>query len=104
LFRVFFGLKRTYCSFPATKEVIADYNKIKEFYSNHPKKNEIEKLVQNDFNDFILKWYTDINDNNIKVNDVRADIFFCAKIFIGISYFLSIIVFILSCIIKLKLT
>lgn len=101
LFRVFFGLKRRYCSFPSTKVVLEDYEKIKKSLEKTPQNGDIDDAIDNKFNEFIIYWYKDINENNIIVNDIRAENFHNSKIFIGISYLLGILVFILYCITKL---
>ncbi len=102
LYRVFFGLKRKYCSFPETTDVMKDYKNIKDYYANQAQNSQIQKNIDNDFNDFIIKWYTDINDNNIKVNDTRMNNFHYSKFSIGISYLLGILVFGLYCVTKIN--
>ena len=97
LFRVFFGHKRKYCSFPETRIVLSDYYKIKDYYNSLSPNADNTTKIDIEFRDFVIKWYLDISDNNIKVNDTRAENFHLSKIFIGISYLLAILVFCLYC-------
>ncbi|TFF34394.1 hypothetical protein [Mucilaginibacter psychrotolerans] len=101
LSRVYFGLKRFYCSFPSSSDVLSDYGKIKELHSDEADEEKRKILIENEFTNCIIKWYTDANDENLAVNDLRAEAFHRAKLAILISYISSIIMFILYCIAKL---
>lgn len=97
LFRVYFGLKRKYNTFPSSKVVMDDYKKIEDYYKSINETKNVEKKISDDFDDFIISWYKTINENNIVVNDRRMDNFHYSKFSIGVSYLLAILVFTLYC-------
>lgn len=98
LFRVFYGYKRRYGSFPMSSEVLKDYENIKDYHKNYfPRTQNADDKIDEDLDEFVIKWYIDSNDVNTKSNDVRMDNFHCSKLWIGICYGLGILVFSLYC-------
>jgi hypothetical protein len=103
LFVVFFGLKRTYCSFPSSSTILSDLERIRNSFSELPDDSLKEEKINDRLNEFTVCWYTDVNDNNIKVNDLRGNYLFYSKIFIGVSYILVFIIFLFYINIKLNM-
>lgn len=103
LFRVFFGFKRKYGSFPDSETVLNDYRALEEYHKTVSPTANIKELVENDFiNINLVKWYSDINNPNIRVNDIRADNYHYLKISIGLTYLIGILVFGLFSFVKLN--
>ncbi|QPH40528.1 hypothetical protein [Pedobacter endophyticus] len=101
LFRVFFKRKRKYSSFPSSETVFDDYQKLLNWHIINSAQGNNNSFNE-DFDDFIIEWYRKCNKNNTTVNDERAADFHASKMFIGLSYALGIMVFIMFCAIKIN--
>jgi hypothetical protein len=88
LIRVFFGLKRKYDVLP-TGDIIKDqYNRLSEFHETNETADSQElrhdKTILS-FQEDLAQWYTKCNVVNCKINDLRAEHFHWAKLWLIIS-------------------
>lgn len=101
LWRTYFGYNRRYCSFPDSNTVINRYTALKLYHKKNTgiecEENDlINKHFKEDLEEDIIEYYRDINSNNITVNDLRGDSLHKAKMYIGFSICLAILLFLLE--------
>lgn len=100
LFKVYFGYKRAYCTFPDSKTVVENDFKALEKYHEEYNKNKYEESLLDSLKDRVVTWYLECNNNNTPVNDSRADALFYARLSICISLSIGLVLLIFICYLK----
>jgi hypothetical protein len=100
LFKVYFGYKRAYCSFPDSKKVVEDdFKALEEYHKEYSKGKQEENLLKS-LKDRVVNWYLECNNNNTPVNDARANALFYARLSICISLSIGLVLLIFICYLK----
>lgn len=100
LYKVYFGFRRFYCTFPASSEVLTAYDTLTERHSSVQDGQLKEQYIISDLKEYNVIWYKDCNLANTGANDRRADAFFAARMWLGISMIICILLLIFICIVK----
>lgn len=94
LYKVFFGYRRFYCSFPNSDEVIASYYKLVDRHKLVRDADIQEEYIISDIKEYQIIWYKDCNQANTEANDKRGDAFFIGRMWLGISMIICILLMI----------
>lgn len=102
LIRVFFGFSRRYDVLP-TADIISDqYEKLSEYHDSADATDSLDlrhKKLLLSFQEDLVKWYVASSKRNCEINDVRAEHFHKAKMWLIISIVVIFILLILQLII-----
>jgi len=101
LYVVFFGLRREYSSFPDSDQVHDSYLNLIERHYEVDDEQLKEQYLISDLKEYSIIWYKDCNRQNIIANDKRNDAFFRARMWLGISMIIGILVLLFICIYKI---
>jgi len=100
LFIVYFGYRRSYCTFPESNVVVnVDFKELEEYNKEHNADKYEESLLET-LRDRVVAWYLNCNNHNTPVNDRRANALYFARMFLLISIGIGLILLIFICIIK----
>lgn len=102
LFKVYFGYKRRYNTFPASKTVYEVDYKYLEKHNLENNSDMYDDALTTHLKEFTIKWYLDCNNNNTPVNDERSDALFYARMGVGVSIALGLILLVIVSIIKVS--
>jgi hypothetical protein len=99
LVRVFFGLKRKYDVLPNGTVIRGQYQRLAKYHDakddvSPPEVREHRTIVS--FQEDLAEWYTNCNLINCKINDLRAEHFHSAKLWLIISISVIFILLILQ--------
>ena len=100
LFIVYFGYRRSYCTFPESNVVVnVDFKQLEQYNKEHNADKYEESLLET-LRDRVVSWYLNCNNHNTPVNDKRGNALYYARMFLLISLSIGFILLIFMCIIK----
>jgi hypothetical protein len=100
LYKVYFGFRRFYSSFPSSTDIIEAYKRLIPRHEDVKKEELRERFVISDLKEYKIIWYRDCNEANTSANDRRANAFFAARLWLGFSMIICILLLIFISIIK----
>jgi len=101
LYKVYIDYGKAFASLPDSREIKQYYEQLIDFYEQKTDGNSAENTFDETLKNQIVEWYIEANKINHEINQSRANAYYKARRFLGLSILISILLLIIFAFTKL---